>query len=66
MKKLLTFLQISLILISASLLVNLIIESIFELLSFNYNLKHSIAFSIVSLILVSVIIKFTKQNVKKE
>lgn len=66
MKKLLTFLQISLILISASLLVNLIIESIFEFLAFNYNLKHSIAFSIVSLILVSIIIKFTKQNVKKE
>lgn len=62
MKKLLLQLQIALILITTALIVNFIIESIFELFSIPYKLKYSLAFCTLSLLVVSTILKFWKSN----
>lgn len=67
MKNVLPTIQIALILISIALLINFIIESIFALFSIEYNLKYALGFCVLSLFIVSVIVKFwkSKQNVNK-
>jgi hypothetical protein len=67
MKNLLGRIQITLILISMALLINFIIESIFDLFSIEYNLKYALGFCVLSLLVVSTIVKFwkPKQNVNK-
>jgi len=62
MKNLLGRIQIALIIISMALLINFIIESIFELFSITYKLKYSLSFCTLSLLVVSIIVKFWKSN----